>query len=55
MVVDLQHPVAGATKAIGLPIKFSSTPGKVRRPAPLLGEHTEEILAEIALTRTERD
>ncbi|MCF3934739.1 CoA transferase [Acuticoccus sp. M5D2P5] len=46
MIVDLQHPVAGATKAIGLPIKFGATPGAVTRHAPLLGEHTREILAE---------
>ena len=32
MVVDLQHPVAGATKALGLPIKLGATPGGVRRP-----------------------
>ena len=41
------HPIAGATKAIGLPVKFSDTPGDVRRPAPLLGQHTAEALAEI--------
>ena len=44
MVVDLEHPKAGATKALGLPIKFGATPGKVERPAPLLGEHTREVL-----------
>jgi len=44
MVVELDHPKAGATKAIGLPIKFSDTPGAVTRPAPLLGQHTREIL-----------
>jgi len=46
MVVSLNHPVAGETKAIGLPVKLSETPGKVVRPAPLLGEHTREILTE---------
>ncbi|ORE91487.1 formyl-CoA transferase [Stappia sp. 22II-S9-Z10] len=46
MVVELDHPVAGPTKAIGLPIKFSDTPGKVVRPAPRLGEHTAEVLSE---------
>lgn len=44
MIVDLQHPTAGPTRAIGLPIKFSATPGKVCRPAPLLGQHTREVL-----------
>lgn len=45
MVLDIRHPVAGMTKAIGLPIKFSETPGEITgRPAPVLGEHTREIL-----------
>jgi crotonobetainyl-CoA:carnitine CoA-transferase CaiB-like acyl-CoA transferase len=47
MVVELNHPKAGRTKALGLPIKFSATPGSIRRPAPLLGEHTREILVEL--------
>ncbi|MGH6925278.1 MAG: CaiB/BaiF CoA transferase family protein, partial [Propylenella sp.] len=50
MVVELAHPVAGLTKAIGLPIKFSATPGRVRWPAPLLGEHTVEILDEFGVS-----
>jgi crotonobetainyl-CoA:carnitine CoA-transferase CaiB-like acyl-CoA transferase len=44
MVVELQHPVAGATKALGLPIKLSRTPGGVRRPAPTYGQHTRDVL-----------
>ena len=47
MVVDLVHPGAGAIKALGVPVKLSETPGAVDRPAPLLGEHTAEILAEL--------
>ncbi|HEX9903430.1 MAG TPA: CoA transferase [Propylenella sp.] len=50
MVVEVDHPVAGATRAIGLPIKFSGTPGAVHRPAPLLGQHTSEVLAELGYT-----
>ncbi|RVT50375.1 CaiB/BaiF CoA transferase family protein [Rubrivivax albus] len=49
MVVDLQHPVAGATKALGLPIKLGATPGGVRRPAPTFGQHTREVLREAGL------
>ena len=44
MVVETAHPTAGDVKAIGLPIKFSDTPGGVRRPAPLFGQHAREVL-----------
>jgi crotonobetainyl-CoA:carnitine CoA-transferase CaiB-like acyl-CoA transferase len=46
MVVDLTHPRAGDTRAIGCPIKFSATPSGVTRPAPMLGQHTSEVLEE---------
>ncbi len=44
MLVEVQHPKAGRIKQIGVPIKFSETPGEARTPAPEIGEHTEEIL-----------
>jgi CoA:oxalate CoA-transferase len=44
MVVEQEHPKAGRVKVIGIPVKFSETPGEVGPAAPLLGEHTEEIL-----------
>lgn len=46
MIVETDHPVAGPVKAIGLPVKFSETPGGVARPAPTLGQHGAEVLAE---------
>jgi len=46
MVVDLDHPKAGVTQAIGCPVKFSATPSHVGRPAPMLGQHTSEVLGE---------
>ncbi|MCK6430310.1 MAG: CoA transferase, partial [Burkholderiaceae bacterium] len=46
MVVDLVHPQAGPTKALGCPLHFSDTPTSIERPAPLLGEHTREVLRE---------
>ena len=45
MIVEQDHPVAGKIHVVGVPVKLSDTPGGVRTPAPLLGEHTEEILA----------
>jgi crotonobetainyl-CoA:carnitine CoA-transferase CaiB-like acyl-CoA transferase len=47
MVVEVEHSRVGTTKAIGLPIKFSDTPGGVLRGAPTLGEHTDAVLAEL--------
>jgi crotonobetainyl-CoA:carnitine CoA-transferase CaiB-like acyl-CoA transferase len=46
MIVETEHPMAGKVKAIGLPIKFSDTPGGVRRAAPIFGQHTQEVLRE---------
>src|SRR5215469_5889142 len=46
MIVETAHPTAGTTKAIGLPIKFSETPGGVREPAPLFGQDTRDVLRE---------
>jgi len=55
MVVDLVHPTAGPTKALGCPIHFSATPTRIDRPAPLLGEHTRELLRECSYTDDEID
>jgi len=41
------HPVAGKVQTIGLPVKFSDTPGGVERCAPQFGQHTREVLAEL--------
>jgi crotonobetainyl-CoA:carnitine CoA-transferase CaiB-like acyl-CoA transferase len=46
MVVELEHPLAGTTRNIGVPIKLSETPGSVRTAAPTLGQHTDAVLAE---------
>ena len=55
MVPATDHPVAGRTQSIGLPVKFSETPGAVARPAPLLGQHNAEVLREIGVAKDDLD
>jgi crotonobetainyl-CoA:carnitine CoA-transferase CaiB-like acyl-CoA transferase len=55
MVVDLVHPHAGATKALGCPIHFSATPTRVTRPAPILGEHSRALLGDYGYTAADID
>jgi len=45
MIVKQQHPRAGEISVVGVPVKLSETPGAVRTPAPLLGQHTSEVLS----------
>ncbi|MBV9490534.1 MAG: CoA transferase [Verrucomicrobia bacterium] len=49
MVMEIDHPAEGKVRAIGFPVKLSGTPQQVRVPPPLLGEHTEQVLAELGL------
>jgi crotonobetainyl-CoA:carnitine CoA-transferase CaiB-like acyl-CoA transferase len=46
MIVEVDHPVAGAVKTLGHPVKFSETPASIRSAAPLLGQHSREVLHE---------
>jgi len=51
MVVELDHPGLDQKLAVaGVPIRFSDTPGKIWRRAPLLGEHTDEVLRSCGLS-----
>jgi len=51
-VVEVDHPERGKYLTVGNPIKLSDSPSDVQR-SPLLGEHTDEILAEIGLNYNE--
>lgn len=52
MVLDVEQPGYGLVRMLGFPMKFASTPCQVRRPAPKLGEHTADILAELGIPTT---
>jgi formyl-CoA transferase/CoA:oxalate CoA-transferase len=47
MVVDLEHPRLGPIRQVGIPFKLAATPASVRTAPPLLGEDSDEILAEL--------
>ena len=50
MVETVTHPSAGESRILGVTVKLSDTAGSIRRPAPLLGQHSEEVLAELGIT-----
>jgi crotonobetainyl-CoA:carnitine CoA-transferase CaiB-like acyl-CoA transferase len=53
MKVELDDPFLGPLSNIGIPVKLSKTPGRIRRRAPALGEHSREILLEAGLTEAQ--
>jgi crotonobetainyl-CoA:carnitine CoA-transferase CaiB-like acyl-CoA transferase len=53
MVVEIEQPGTSAIRVAGVPIKMTETPGEVRRRSPLLGEHSEQRLAEAGLSPSE--
>ncbi len=52
-IIETDHPHAGRLRQARPPARFERTPAEIRRGAPLLGEHTDEILGEIGVTRDE--
>lgn len=54
MVMDVPHPGLGLVRMLGFPMKLSETPCQVRRTAPALGEHGEEVLVELGYPEAER-
>lgn len=55
VLMDIEHPVEGTVRSMGFPVKLGGTPQQVRRPPPLLGQHTREILSELDLSAEDRD
>lgn len=53
LAVEAEHPTAGTVRLPGFPYKLSDTPAEVRLPPPTLGQHTEEVLAELLGYSTE--
>jgi crotonobetainyl-CoA:carnitine CoA-transferase CaiB-like acyl-CoA transferase len=55
MIVDIPHPLIPDLKLLGLPIKLSATPGDVRIPPPLKGQHTENVLIDLGYREADID
>ena len=55
MIVDIPHPLIPDLRLLGLPIKLSGTPGDVRMPPPLKGQHTEEVLSDLGFSTADID
>jgi crotonobetainyl-CoA:carnitine CoA-transferase CaiB-like acyl-CoA transferase len=47
MTIEMEHPAWGVIRQVGVPFELSATPATIRTPPPLLGEGTDEILAEL--------
>ena len=53
MTVDVEHPVLGTVRQVGIPFRLSATPAAIRTAPPLPGEHTHEILAALGYAQAE--
>jgi len=54
MLVEIDQPIVGKMKICASPLKLSETPGEVYAPAPMLGEHSEQVLREVLGYSSER-
>ncbi len=50
LIQTIHHPEAGDIRVIGVPIRFSETPGTIRLAPPRVGEHTDAILSDLGYT-----
>ena len=50
MDIEIEHPIAGRVHAIGFPVKYSATPPQIYRPAPILGQHTFQVLESLGFS-----
>ncbi len=55
MVVEVDHPRLGRLRQLGIPFKLAATPATIRTAPPLLGEHADEVLAELGYDAAEID
>jgi crotonobetainyl-CoA:carnitine CoA-transferase CaiB-like acyl-CoA transferase len=55
VVAEVEQPGYGTARMLSFPVRASGTPAVIRRPAPLLGEHTAEVLGEIGIAPAEID
>mgnify|MGYP001604521916 FL=1 len=53
LVAEVDQPGFGKARMLAFPVRASATPARIRRPAPLLGEHTAEVLGELGLPKAE--
>jgi crotonobetainyl-CoA:carnitine CoA-transferase CaiB-like acyl-CoA transferase len=53
MIEEFEHHRAGKVRVVGIPVKLSRTPGKVRTPPPAVGQHTDELLKDLGYSDEE--
>jgi formyl-CoA transferase len=53
MIIETNHPIAGIISNIGIPVKLSLSPGSIKTAAPVLGQHTREVLTEFSFSEKE--